>query len=347
MKASKKRPACLNCGRPLLQSDNYCPNCGQLNTSHKLGFKTLLDDFFSNYISFDSKLARSTVPFLFKPGFLTNRFNEGKRISFVHPLRLYFIISFIFFFLLALLTSSIMEENKFSLKKMLSGNTTVNTKRQQMHPPGDSQSAPLTATGDTLQAPAPSEQAVNRPAENPIVVEDESENRVLRVMRNDSLTDAQVLDSLNMDKNSLFGSTIVHQGRKVLQKDIDVFIPYLIKNLSLMMFLMLPVFALFLYILFRRREPFYISHVIHALHLHAFSFLLLSLVVLAELFDNSGNLLFLAFIIISLYAFISVKRVYGQGWLRTFLKFNLLGFLYFTTLNLALMLEVGISFMLF
>ncbi|EMR02703.1 DUF3667 domain-containing protein [Cesiribacter andamanensis] len=313
-----------------------------------MGFKTLLDDFFSNYIAFDSKLARSTVPFLFRPGYLTRRFNEGKRITFVHPLRLYFIISFIFFFLLASLSNSLVEENKFSLKAKLARTAPAPALQPGAMVPADSlPTARALIASDSLNS-SPSKGRRAAPTDQPLVIgDDEGESRFFRLMQDDSLTDEQVMDSLKVDKEGFFGPLSVHQGRKLLKKDVDVFLPYLIKNLSIMMFLMLPVFAFFLWILYRRQEPFYISHVIHALHMHAFSFLLLSLVIAIELFGNSHNLLLWAFVLITLYAFLSIKRVYGQGWVRTFFKFNLLGFFYFMVLNFAIFLEVGISFMLF
>lgn len=152
------------------------------------------------------------------------------------------------------------------------------------------------------------------------------------------------------DEGPLY-KVFVHQARKVLQKDMDIFLPFVIKNLSITMFLLLPVFALYLYVLFGRKEKYYISHAIHALHVHSFSFMIITLVLLLELFtgllEHYAWIPNLAFLIITLYAFFSVKSVYGQGWLRTFVKFNVLGFLYFTTLSFSIGLELVLSFALF
>jgi hypothetical protein len=115
MKKCYKQPACLNCHRPLLDTDNFCPSCGQENTTSENGIGVLFHDFFSNYFSFDSKLARSTLPFLIKPGYLTNRYNEGKISSFVHPFRLYLIISFFFSLGLTFLVDKAVEEKKLFL----------------------------------------------------------------------------------------------------------------------------------------------------------------------------------------------------------------------------------------
>lgn len=99
-KAVEKRSLnCLNCGHELGSEDNFCPNCGQNNYTHKLTVSTILGDFISDYFSFDSKLFQSLSPLMIKPGYLTKEFCSGKRIKYIHPVRLYLFISFLSFFL--------------------------------------------------------------------------------------------------------------------------------------------------------------------------------------------------------------------------------------------------------
>lgn len=340
MKHLRKQPACLNCHRPLRESDNYCPSCGQENTSIKFGLNALVHDFFSNYFSFDSKLSRSGLPFLIKPGCLTLRFNEGKRVGYVHPLRLYLIITFIFFFFLALLIDTLVAENKLSLKP----ENGLLPKAETM-PPAANKKLQLTLDSIQTKLNAKDSALVDLPDTTAFLRLDQQESKFYEIFTNPELSDQQVLDSLNIE--SSFPNLFVHQTRKIMQKDLDVFLPYLIKNLSIMMFLLLPVFAFFLYLLFRKRERYYISHIIHALHLHSFSFFILTLLVVVEFFTNTDTLYIITFIIISIYAFLSVKKVYGQGWGKTLLKFSLLGFLYFTTLLMSVVVEVLVSVALF
>ena len=104
VKIRRKTNRCLNCGHTLGEIYNFCPHCGQENNDHNVSFGTFVGDFFSNYFSFDSRIGRSIRPLFLKPGFLTNCFNEGKRMQYVHPLRLYLVVSLIFFFFLSLST---------------------------------------------------------------------------------------------------------------------------------------------------------------------------------------------------------------------------------------------------
>lgn len=346
-------PFCLNCNRPLGSSDHFCPSCGQENNAHKRGIGTLLHDFFSNYFSFDSKISRSVVPFLFQPGVLTIAYNMGKRTSFIHPLRLYIIISFFFSLFLAFIIDKLVEEEKISLiadhKSMSLSADLSPEKEEKLKANIDSANVKLGMAAaklmntDSAQAALPTIKAPARPAE--------TENEYVAMFQNKELTDDQILDSLKMDKKSELDRLMIHQARKIADKDMDVFLPYLGKNLSILMFLLLPIFAFYLYALFGRTEKYYISHAIHALHLHAFSFLILSLLLLMELsvdlLTNNTEILIFAFFIITFYALFSIKKVYNQGWLKTCFKFCVLGFFYLISLTIGTLLEAAVSFAMF
>ena len=84
-----------------------------------------------------------------------------------------------------------------------------------------------------------------------------------------------------------------------------------------LMFLLLPAFALILKATYRRRR--YFDHLIHALHLHTSAYIALALMLpLEEAASDSVALLVVQFVLLAylLVAFVmSLKRVYGTGWL--------------------------------
>ncbi|UII32425.1 DUF3667 domain-containing protein [Fulvivirga ulvae] len=110
MKIRRKTSQCFNCGYTLDQVYNYCPNCGQENNDNNVSFGTLAGDFFSTYFAVDGTFGRSVMPFFFKPGFLTNRYIAGQRVSYAHPLRLYLIISLFYFFVFAMVGNKIVAD---------------------------------------------------------------------------------------------------------------------------------------------------------------------------------------------------------------------------------------------
>src|ERR1051326_3151199 len=97
MSKLRKEKTCLNCGTPVV--DTYCPHCGQKNIEvHQNAFHALAE-FAGDYFHADGKFFSSIIPLLFKPGRMTVEYNEGRRMKYIHPFRLYIFISIVFFFL--------------------------------------------------------------------------------------------------------------------------------------------------------------------------------------------------------------------------------------------------------
>lgn len=93
---------CLDCGAPL--AGKFCSVCGQKDMPLKRGLRELALEFFQHPLV-DTKLWKSLVPLLFRPGVLTEEYLAGRRTRYVRPLKLYFTISIVFFALLALRVS--------------------------------------------------------------------------------------------------------------------------------------------------------------------------------------------------------------------------------------------------
>lgn len=90
---------CANCDEPA--PGKFCPECGQETRDPRVTFRALFSDFLDDYLSLDSRLFRSLVPLLFKPGQLTAEYLAGRRKRFIRPLRLYLVSSVLFFLLLS------------------------------------------------------------------------------------------------------------------------------------------------------------------------------------------------------------------------------------------------------
>jgi len=100
-KKLRKTKKCLNCGARI-NAANYCSHCGQQNTNKQATLKHFLQDFLGDYFTFDSKLFRSFLPLIGKPGFLTEEYNTGRRSHYILPLRLYIFTTFFFFLIITL-----------------------------------------------------------------------------------------------------------------------------------------------------------------------------------------------------------------------------------------------------
>src|SRR5207249_11522016 len=96
-------------------------------------------------------------------------------------------------------------------------------------------------------------------------------------------------------------------------------------------------------VLYVRKRIFYLDHLVYALHIHSFAYLAIMLIVLITLGLNrsipgtfAGWIIAALWITFATQIFLSIRRVYRQGWFFTFFKFFLGGFAYFVVLTVAL-----------
>jgi hypothetical protein len=89
------RERCANC-RTLL-TDAYCARCGQKDKPLDPTMRELAGDVLSEVSDVDSRLLRSLRYLFTRPGFLSREHAEGRRASYVSPVRLYLIFSVAFF----------------------------------------------------------------------------------------------------------------------------------------------------------------------------------------------------------------------------------------------------------
>lgn len=100
-KQRRKFTQCPNCTHTFEEVNNYCPNCGQENHDLNVPLKHLIWEFLEGTLHYDTKFWKTLKYLLFKPGYLTEKFNLGQRASYVPPFRLYVFVSLVFFTALA------------------------------------------------------------------------------------------------------------------------------------------------------------------------------------------------------------------------------------------------------
>jgi hypothetical protein len=165
------------------------------------------------------------------------------------------------------------------------------------------------------------------------------------------LSTEEILDSVKIQNKPFYVQMAARQYIKA-RRESNYFVASLLDNLPVMMFLMIPVFAGLLKLTYIRKKIFFIQHLIHAIHLHAFAFLIfgITLVIVYNLTDDSSiRTIFniLGFIVVAYYSFRSYRRFYDQNYFKTILKFLFTGFAYGILLFIFSVLEFIISFYLF
>lgn len=96
---------CLNCEKDISEVDNFCPHCGQVNDLKKVSLKQYLSAYFDDFLSFDSRFLNTLVGLVFKPGYVSKNYVEGKRMSYMNPFRLYIQITILFFLVIGVFST--------------------------------------------------------------------------------------------------------------------------------------------------------------------------------------------------------------------------------------------------
>ncbi len=87
---------CRNCGAPV--STPFCGECGQPTADRLLSVPDLLSDILEDQLSVNGSAARTVGPLLFRPGFLTQEYLDGRIVRYVAPFRLFLLSTALWLF---------------------------------------------------------------------------------------------------------------------------------------------------------------------------------------------------------------------------------------------------------
>ena len=312
---------CENCGAQL--QGHWCARCGQATIDYRRSFRHVIADVLESFLNWDSKFFATLALIIVKPWRLTNDFLAGKRIRYVHPLRLYLLASILFFFAVNYWAKAIhvtphhiSPEERAAIEAKLKDKNlppAVRVEVENALRSENDEQAEESARG----TPTPKEMAT------PIVDFGPSENPQTSIRT--------WLETRAKEKMGEHGTKM------------DLFIRTLISNLPYMMLFCIPLFALVLKVLYVRRRIFYIDHLIYALHIHTFAYTGIMLIVLATIGLNravsgliGGWIIALLWSAFVMQIFLSIRRVYRQGWFISVFKFLFGGFAYLIVLGVAL-----------
>ncbi len=332
---------CENCGA--LLSGPYCAQCGQPAIDYRRSFGHVLVDVLNEFLNWDSKFFATIALLIFKPWRLTNEFLAGKRVRHVHPVRLYLLASILFFFAvnygardLRFEPGKLNPKDRAELEADLKKGDLPPAAREQLEAlllesPSPSSSPQSTSPSPATSVPSPrppapetdkQKQEYGKTGERPFVVSDEAKS---------STPFERWIEARAKEKMGEHGTKM------------GLFIATLFRNLPYMMLCCIPLFAFVLKILYIRRHIFYIDHLIYALHIHTFAYTAVMLIVLATIGLNriapgtiAGWTIALLWIAFVMQIFLSIRRVYRQGWFISIFKFLFGGFAYLIVLVVAL-----------
>jgi hypothetical protein len=306
----------------------YCSQCGQVAVDYHRSFRHVIADVAESFLNWDSKFTKTIGLLLIAPGWLTNQFVAGRRTRYLHPLRVYLLVSIVFFLCVRLapvqfkpqIASDMTPEDRAQVEEAMKNPEIPAFVREEV----------LKSLAERAKAPASRKASPSRPAKVP-------SPPAAPVVRGDS-TRVQFDD----------GSSPSWLKRRVKEKigphgnNVKLLSKTLRDNISTMMLFCVPLFALVLKILYFRQRRFYIEHLVYALHIHSFFYIGVLLTSFSALAAKrwapsvETPLILILSIAILVQVFLSIRQVYRQGWFITTFKFFFGGFAYLFVLILAL-----------
>jgi hypothetical protein len=314
---------CLNCGAQV--AGKYCQQCGQENVEVKESFFHLLMHFIEDLTHFDGKLWKTLKLLLFKPASLTRLYMEGKRASYLHPIRMYLFVSAVFFFVI--FTGG--PKNPAELNKVEKSINSSNKSIKNM----DS----IAKAKDAFQF------EIGKDTINYKTVEayQAAQNKLPAAKKASWI--ASKLAKQGITLNQKYKGDKFEIGKAVLEQFQHYF--------SRILYISLPIFAMFVWILYRRnKEHYFVDHLIFSIHIYCAFFIILFIV---KIIDNVYEyLLHKPFTIFDIsissvllfYLYKSLRNHFHQSRSKTIFKFIILNILTFILMGTLMMAFLLLSF---
>ena len=353
----RREKICLNCGAEV--PEKYCSRCGQPNTEPKESFWHLVGHFFADITHYDSQLFRTLRYLIMRPGFLTKEYMAGHRARYLNPVRLYVFISAVFFLVMFALSKK--EDKKEG------GTEAVTEYRQRLanslHRAADSMG---TTGNDSLFRLAYREIAakVGEPVDTTkdwsffaafggaAVTIRIREDKYDNVRQYDSAQ--RLLPDTSKEKDKGPGRWFLRKtvqlkeenggkGNLVMERDFQHDIPRI-------MFVLLPLVALFSYLFYDRKKYFYVQHAIFSIHFHSFVFIFFLVIALLTEYISFGQtggfvMFVITLLCIYLYLTLALRGAFGQSFGLSMLKAFGISLLYIISLLICLGVLFLITFL--
>lgn len=320
--ASPQPPFCENCRTPLLGS--FCHQCGQSDRSLDLNLGAFAREWLGSVFGFDGRVWRTLALLLRRPGRLSHEYLQGRRASYVSPLRLYFFISLAAFLILTATDTPLMNASDGGIDGSgISLNVEGTDLEDKLTAVRELQPEPDSATPSEF-SPAPED--LDSPAEAAEAAPEEETGGFE--------TAAEKVAEKAIE-------TAVNDNEK-LSKEFA-------RNLPKAVFFLVPFYALLLKLFFRRRYRSFLQHLVVSLHLHATAFVLITLGhlvdVIAALGKPESDLgQSMAGLILLIHTFMALRRVYGDRRRVLLAKYAVLSMAHITALGLVMMINLFFAF---
>jgi hypothetical protein len=301
---------CQNCETEF--KGHYCPRCGQSIKEFDRPFSILIYDFMGTIFAFDARFFKTFKTVLFNPGRLSTDYMNGKRARYMKPFQFYVFVSFVFFLLLSIQTNRLIERNI----KLAEGYTSDSLEIDSF-------------VDSTKQSVLQMNWHIDSLAQDSLRIESKGTEKKARMLANLSKVKSKIEKTLAKGGHTEGEERILQNALKMINYP-DAFVSKLYKYLSWSFFLVMPIFAFWLWLFFRKKRKYYSAHFIYSLILHATIFLVFTLILVIKMIfpDKTVDWENYLYWLIPVYMWVGMKQYYDRSVLRTTFNFLFLGGVY-------------------
>ncbi|AUC21120.1 hypothetical protein BTO15_02865 [Polaribacter sejongensis] len=299
--------------------------------------------------NFDAKFWKTLIPLLIRPGEVSKNYIAGKRQRYSNPFKFYLTVSVIFFLIIGI-TDSYNDFNNFRNGKNPNNTDIFNAINLNLKEDQKKDSilnlketdSTLTAIKDTI-------------SKMPFLKVGGKEIKIVKMLKfqkqHPNLYVDDALDSLKIDKsfsNKFWYSrsqliNTIYTDSTVSKKLKKQFLSYS----SIALFILLPLFTLFLKFIYIRSKFTYVEHLIFVFHTQTLFFLLLSIFYILNIFIETDSYTGLFLLLFLLYLFLAMKNFYEQSFIKTLFKYVFANVLFMIFTSLGVVFISFIAFALF
>ncbi|WP_017930250.1 DUF3667 domain-containing protein [Robiginitomaculum antarcticum] len=335
---------CFSCGAPIVGL--YCKECGQKNDDLRRSIFGMGWEAFTSLFAFENRIWRTWLNLIIRPGKVAREYCNGRRTHWTSPVRVYIFMSIILFGFLSLTGRQI-----FSFEVSLTQLDTTQNKA----------AAELTADDYDMGfkahffEPRAAIERRNETLDFDIVREkvsggffnhggdDEVDTPNLKIRTKDSGDRTITINSVNGEE------------RIISANDMSDFITQIIRNpatlntglktwLPRILFFMLPVAMLSGAVFIRGKDALLFDHLVHAAYIHGVMFLLIFVGIILSTTIPGNKIAQSILLILIFYLPISLKRMFGRGWIKTIIASYTTAILYLFVI-LILMIIIMMTIM--
>ncbi len=316
---------CLNCNNGLVEEAEYCQACGQSRRASILSFRELWANFWTTIFNVDNSFF-ATLRLIARPDKLTQLYVAGKRKKHINPVRL-FLISLVFFVTAAITSMGDFEDNTFVANLNRDYYSSKLLEKYDDVIGGEDMSEEEYAFTERLKSSV-FDGVVCLDADtvfNGMKIIDVGKMQSITKQDFVELSEEEVIEKYNV--KGYFEKLNYRQYIRI-NKDPNASNKFLFNNAMWGLVPCILILCLLLKLLYRNHKISYLEHLILVSNTHSFLLLFWMLVILGSHFFVADKakvewLIPTSMMLSIAFAFLMMFIYYGEGFLRSFLKYVL------------------------